>query len=303
HRPMRAVLNVEGVGNGRQQCAQFGGFPIALPVRGHESAGTPAVYAAPIVPESDMPALLGLRSLRQLRAPLDIANNRIHFLGPGDAAIQLPPGTRARNLEGSEFQQLAGSSGGGSWAILMLFVNEHYWSMAEGVTEIRAQPMRWCRLGVKIGQNQLPAGQVTKIMSPIRRSMLQELTAQLWRQQRCSSENDSGHEEMIQESQRGGRDTLDTPNDTGAGRTKMVRFEDTDGHCPTEARLRQKRKEKEAKDRAAADGTNEKSINNIKNMSDYGKVWTDCGDDMSSVDLGVSELWMAHVTADLQQYS
>ena len=136
YRPMREVLNVEGVGNGRQQCAQFGRFPIALPAQERESAGIPAVYTARIVPDPDIPALLGLRSLRQLRALLDIVNNRIHFLGPGDATIQLPPGTRTYNLEESEsghlmlpvseFQQLAGSSGGGaasSTSTLNLFHN------------------------------------------------------------------------------------------------------------------------------------------------------------------------------------
>eukprot|EP00959_Pyramimonas_sp_CCMP1952_P027757 582535-Pyramimonas_sp.AAC.1 len=35
----------------------------------------------------------------------------------------------------------------------------------ESVSEIQVQSMRWCRLSVKIGQSQFPAGQVTKIMS------------------------------------------------------------------------------------------------------------------------------------------
>eukprot|EP00959_Pyramimonas_sp_CCMP1952_P227663 4760101-Pyramimonas_sp.AAC.2 len=38
----------------------------------------------------------------------------------------------------------------------------------ESVTEIQVQSMRRCRLGVKIGQDQLPAGQATKIMSTIK---------------------------------------------------------------------------------------------------------------------------------------
>eukprot|EP00959_Pyramimonas_sp_CCMP1952_P384806 8064776-Pyramimonas_sp.AAC.1 len=88
---MPEVLNVEGVGNGRQQCTEFGRFSIALPAQEHEAEGTPAVYTAPAVPNSNIPALLGLRSLRQLRTILDIVNNEIHFLGPGDATLQLPP--------------------------------------------------------------------------------------------------------------------------------------------------------------------------------------------------------------------
>ena len=36
YRPMREVLNVEGVGNGRQQCVKFGRFPIAMPAQEHE---------------------------------------------------------------------------------------------------------------------------------------------------------------------------------------------------------------------------------------------------------------------------
>eukprot|EP00959_Pyramimonas_sp_CCMP1952_P227662 4760101-Pyramimonas_sp.AAC.1 len=96
---------------------------------------------------------------------------------------------------------------------------------------------------------------------------------------------------------------LDTPTDTGAVRQKMVRFQDVDGQCPTEARLRQKQKEKGAKYRVAADGSVMTNTKKVKNMGNYEEVWTDCGDDMSSIDLEVTELWMDHVTGDLQQYS
>ena len=80
----------------------------------------------------------------------------------------------------------------------------------------------------------------------------------------------------------------------------MVRFGDADEHYPTEARLRQKQKEKEAKEQASADKMSNKKA---KNMSGNEKIWTDCGDDMSSIDLEVSELWTDHVTTDLQLYS
>eukprot|EP00959_Pyramimonas_sp_CCMP1952_P082027 1713666-Pyramimonas_sp.AAC.2 len=133
--------------------------------------------------------------------------------------------------------------------------------------------------------------------------MIQELAAQLWRQvsQRRRLGDDSGHEAMRPESQHYEPNTLDTPTDTGAGRQKTVGFQDVDGHYPTEARLRQKQKEKEAKYRAAADGSVATNNKKAKNMGNYEKVWTDCGDDMSSIDLEVSELWMDHVTVDPQQ--
>ncbi|CAK0892729.1 unnamed protein product, partial [Prorocentrum cordatum] len=55
-------------------------------------AGVPAQYRP-------MREVLNVEGLRTM---LDIFNNCIHFLGPGDAAIQLPPGTRTCNLENSE---------------------------------------------------------------------------------------------------------------------------------------------------------------------------------------------------------
>eukprot|EP00959_Pyramimonas_sp_CCMP1952_P449356 9408935-Pyramimonas_sp.AAC.1 len=84
--------------------------------------------------------------------------------------------------------------------------------------------------------------------------MIQEFTSQLWRQVGCrqTSGGNSGQEEMIPESQYHEREALDTHTT----RTKMVRFADsTEEHYPTEARLRQKLKDKEAKARAAAEGS------------------------------------------------
>ncbi|CAK0843546.1 unnamed protein product [Prorocentrum cordatum] len=142
---MPEVLNVEGVGNGRQQCTEFGRVPIALPAQEHETEGTPAVYTAPVVPNSNIPALLGLRPFRQLRTVFDIVNNKNHFLGPGDATFQLPPGTRPCDLEGapsghlmlpvSEFQQLGSNRSGNGASPTSVTTLNLYHHNSHGVTE------------------------------------------------------------------------------------------------------------------------------------------------------------------------
>ena len=53
------------------------------------------------MPQSDIPGIIGQRSLRENRVILDCYNLRMYTIGPGDAVIELPPGSEMYNLEES----------------------------------------------------------------------------------------------------------------------------------------------------------------------------------------------------------
>ena len=56
-------------------------------------------YTSPCVPGSDLPALLGLRSLMDHGAIIDCRNRTMYLCGPGEAEIKPPPGTQKLKLE------------------------------------------------------------------------------------------------------------------------------------------------------------------------------------------------------------
>ena len=87
-------LAVSGVGHGSQKCTHNCIFPIAVKTSTGYLKGT---FEAPTVPKSNLPALLGLDSLRRLRACIDCRTMKVFFLGPGDYDIQAhaPPGTKS----------------------------------------------------------------------------------------------------------------------------------------------------------------------------------------------------------------
>ena len=86
-----------GVGNGSQTCAYDCMSPLGLttvdgvPVR--------AQYTAPIINDSELPLLLGLQSLRENRAILDMDNLKLHFCGEAGARIEPGPGAQTFQLE------------------------------------------------------------------------------------------------------------------------------------------------------------------------------------------------------------
>ena len=86
-------LAISGVGHGSQKCTHNCLFPIAIKTSNGYMKGT---FEAPTVPKSNLPALLGLDSLRRLRAVIDCRTMKVHFIGPGDFDIQAssPPGTK-----------------------------------------------------------------------------------------------------------------------------------------------------------------------------------------------------------------
>jgi hypothetical protein len=85
-------LNVSGVGNGSQTCTHDCTLPISLvDLDGEPLRGT---FTTPTVNDSSLPALLGLNTLIDRRAILDMTTMRLHFTGPGETTVNLSPGSR-----------------------------------------------------------------------------------------------------------------------------------------------------------------------------------------------------------------
>ena len=88
---MARPLEIQGVGNGTQKCEVKAVLPIALP----RSSGAFSLneYHAPVIPNSPVPGLLGLRSMKSRRTIIDTINNKTYMCGPGEVQIIVPPGT------------------------------------------------------------------------------------------------------------------------------------------------------------------------------------------------------------------
>jgi hypothetical protein len=92
---LTSPISVEGVGNGAMECRTARRIPLSLP------GGSSATFDAPVIPDSDVPALLGLKSLRRHRALIDVAGAVMHSMGPGDYQVIAPPGSQPFALETS----------------------------------------------------------------------------------------------------------------------------------------------------------------------------------------------------------
>ena len=86
-------FDVSGVGIGSQKCTHNCKIPLAI----QRSDGTicKATFDTPAIPNAQLPALLGLDSLRKSRAIIDLNTLRLHMCGPGNYKLEdmLPPGT------------------------------------------------------------------------------------------------------------------------------------------------------------------------------------------------------------------
>ena len=90
---MDQPMTIQGVGNGTQACRYKMEIPIAVP---HTDGGSHQhTLTVPIVEGtgSELPGLLGLRSLESARAILDMGTQRLIFPGQGPLTMELPPGT------------------------------------------------------------------------------------------------------------------------------------------------------------------------------------------------------------------
>ena len=93
---MTTPLGVEGVGKGAQVCVESISVPTSLP------DGSLGTYSAPIVENSDLPALWGLDSLSHQRALIDTFSKRVYLVGAGGYGLKLSPGSRILQCETSE---------------------------------------------------------------------------------------------------------------------------------------------------------------------------------------------------------
>ena len=94
-------LQVAGVGHGTQGAKFDVNIPVALKTTtGNFKIGA---FDAPCIQDSDIPGLLGLKSLEENRAILDTVHSRLYFLGKGDCDLMslLPPGTECYDLQKS----------------------------------------------------------------------------------------------------------------------------------------------------------------------------------------------------------
>ena len=92
-------LQVSGVGNSSQQATHNVVLPICLSqVDGNTVSGT---FEAPSVTGSNLPGLLGLKSMNDHQAVLDVNTNKLYFMGPGnyDSGSIMPTGTEEYQLE------------------------------------------------------------------------------------------------------------------------------------------------------------------------------------------------------------
>ena len=81
------------MGKGSQECRYNSHLPCAIST---DTGIIKGIFKTPCVPDSDLPALLGLQSLRECRAIIDTVNLKCYFLGPGDFDLStaMPPGTK-----------------------------------------------------------------------------------------------------------------------------------------------------------------------------------------------------------------
>jgi len=92
-------LKVSGVGNGSQAATYNCKVPIAL----EQLDGTceNGLFDTPTVSNSNLPGLLGLTTLTNKRAVIDLTTNQLHFLGPGATNFVFPEGTVSYQLKTS----------------------------------------------------------------------------------------------------------------------------------------------------------------------------------------------------------
>jgi hypothetical protein len=92
---MKKSITVDGVGKGAEQCVVEATVPIAL------SNGTRGTFQAPVISNSDIPALLGLRTLEGQRTLIDSYHHKLMMIGAGGYEIKLSPGSVVLPLEKS----------------------------------------------------------------------------------------------------------------------------------------------------------------------------------------------------------
>ena len=122
--PLSRPISVEGVGE-KSSVAQREAI-VPGTVVDETSVAHTCEYRAPVVEASPIPALLGNRSLHNLRAILDMVNDRLYLCGDGDVQFTPPPGSHVFKLRPSRsghlllpFTQYSRVNGGNNASQLM----------------------------------------------------------------------------------------------------------------------------------------------------------------------------------------
>ena len=84
---------VGGVGAKPQTCHHKTRHRIGL------DDGSTGSYEAPVIPDSDVPALMGLEALERHRSLIDTYMRKLILVGPGGYRLQLSPGSKVFDLE------------------------------------------------------------------------------------------------------------------------------------------------------------------------------------------------------------
>ena len=98
------LFEVMGVGKGTHKCTHDNRIPLALRAS-NDSDGNPEYHAgmfeAPKVTNSALPAIIGLETMTDQRALLDLVNDKLHLCGPDDfnpLCECLPPGIKSFDI-------------------------------------------------------------------------------------------------------------------------------------------------------------------------------------------------------------
>ena len=91
---MKKPLEVGGVGKHSQRAHEEA--HLNMGIQGQEME-----YVAPMLRDSKIPGLLGIGSLRRMRALVDCWNDRLFLVGQGGYKLQLSPGSRNLELQQS----------------------------------------------------------------------------------------------------------------------------------------------------------------------------------------------------------
>ena len=94
---MSKSLQVEGVGQ-NSQSAEYASR-VTLRLRDVDGCDVSGSFTAPVIHGSELPPLLGLRSLRRVSAVLDTKGQKLYLPGAGGLKIECSPGTRVFDLE------------------------------------------------------------------------------------------------------------------------------------------------------------------------------------------------------------
>ena len=94
-RQLSKPMGVEKVGAASRTCTMGVRMPVAV------ASGEVGTFSAPVIPNSNVPVLLGMKTLKKWRALIDVVGKRLYLMGPGTVKVTCPPGSRIYDLQES----------------------------------------------------------------------------------------------------------------------------------------------------------------------------------------------------------